>query len=172
MNYLIIRNSADYHYLNSSICFSKIAERRPWRGNPDCRRTNSNPGCGRTISTLPLQSLSRLQHLGGVGGLPIDHQPADLDPFIGAGRPDLPALGPANRPRRRVASPPSEGGLYEGDFLISHSRTRVSPRRRKRGVIGRPHEVENLARRTSPGQPAVFRGSLAEVLPAVEILLD
>src|SRR5262249_10375043 len=122
MNYLIIRNSADYHYLNSSIYFSKIAERRPWRGDPDSGRTNSNPGCGRTISTLPLQSLSRLHRLGSAGGAPIDHQPSDFDPFIGAGHPNLPTLGPANRPRRRVASLPGEGSPYEADLLIPHPR--------------------------------------------------
>src|SRR5262249_46245467 len=100
------------------------------------------------------------------------HQPSDFDPFIGAGHPDLPALGPANRPRRRVASPPSEGNLYEADLLISHPRTRVSPWLRKRGVIGRTYEVEYLTRRTSPGQPTVLGRSFAEVLPVCEVLLD
>src|SRR5262249_1567109 len=133
------------------ICFSKIVESRRERGNHERARTISFSGSGGTNSPARLQSLSRLQHLNGLNGLSIDRQPADFDPFIGAGHPDLTVVGTADRPLRRIASPTSEGGLYEGDFLISDSRTWVSPGRRKRGVIGCPHEVENLAGRTRPG---------------------
>src|SRR5262245_51094 len=133
---------------------------------------NSNSGRWGANSAVPLQSLSRLQDLSGVGGLSVGNQPVDSDPIIGAGHPNMAFVGSANRPRRRVAWPPREDGLYEGDLLVSHSRPRVSPRRWKWGVVGRPHEVDNLAGRARPGQPAVLRRSFAKVLTTTEVLHD
>ena len=75
----------------------------------------------------------------------------DGNPLVGAGHQRGRPLEVADGPRRRVASDPGSRGFHDAEFPLPAFAPGISPRRAKREIVARAHEIHDSGGGPIPG---------------------